>query len=139
MSVALAASTGFSLWQSYLGSKSRNAQLEAQAQAGFENAATMRLRSRENLRRVTTSLLQAPKELERRKAAINNISAAQNIKVEEDGDLILSEAGSILQETSFALEEATANYLIEMKSASNQERQANQMKDASKEKFLGIF
>lgn len=139
MSVTAGVSIGISLFQTYLGGRAKRKQLEAQASATYENASAMRAQSNENIRRTMTSLLQTPKELRRRKDIIRSQTAGQGVRVDSSDDLVLSEAGNLIQEVAFQIEESVTDHLIQMKSADSMDRQAGELKDASKEKILGIF
>ena len=130
-----AAMAAFSLFS---GEVSRQDQLEQQSIKNLDDARSMREQATENLRRLHTGLLQAPKELERRASIVNNAMAGQGVDIQSSGDLLLAEAGNILQQTSFQLEEANYDYIQHMKSANNLEKLAK-MQQASGDKLFGIF
>jgi len=59
-------------------------------------------------------------------------------RIDSSDDILLDEAGTLMQQYSFGLDEMEADHMLQMKSAYNLEKQAEREKDQAG-KFLGIF
>lgn len=121
-----------------LGEVNRRASLKAQASQNFADAASMRAQAKENLRRGSTNMLQIPKEFNKRVDTITAAGAGAGVDVSSYGDLMLNEAGNLLQQAGLGMEELQSDFLLQMKSANNLTAAGNQAQ-ASRSKILGIF